>query len=88
LPRAHVQFLEQAGIKVVPISYLDPIESIEVQLDQVNGVYCPGDSARLLDDPIYKETFKVIYDYVEKSHRVGDYFPLFLMGKSGLHFVK
>ena len=60
IPRAHVQFLEQAGIRVVPISYLDPIETIEAQLNEVNGLYCPGDSSKLLDDIIYRETFEFI----------------------------
>ncbi len=28
IPKAHVQFLEQAGVRVVPISYLDSEEDI------------------------------------------------------------
>jgi len=63
VPRAHVQFLEQAGIRVVPISYLDSVESILTQLEQVNGLYCPGDSERLLEDKLYQQSFKTILEY-------------------------
>ena len=48
IPKAHVQFLEQSGIRVVPISYLDSKEDIESMLDQVNGIYCPGDSIKAI----------------------------------------
>jgi hypothetical protein len=44
VPRAHVQFLEQSGVRVIPISYLDNFENIEAILDQVNGIYIAGDS--------------------------------------------
>lgn len=32
IPKAHVQFLEQSGVRVVPISYLDTDEEIESML--------------------------------------------------------
>ena len=44
IPKAHVQYLEQAGIIVVPISYLDSEEEIVSILEEVNGVYLAGDS--------------------------------------------
>ena len=49
VPKAHVQFLEQAGIRVVPLNYRDT-EAIEEQLDMVNGVYCSGDSSKAIAD--------------------------------------
>ena len=63
VPRAHVQFLEQSGIRVVPISYLDSVEKILSQLEQVNGLYCPGDSVKLLDDKMYQRAFQTILEY-------------------------
>jgi Pyruvate/2-oxoacid:ferredoxin oxidoreductase gamma subunit len=33
IPKAHVQFLEQSGVRVVPISYLDSAEDIIGMLD-------------------------------------------------------
>ena len=46
VPKAHVQFLEQSGVRVIPISYLDDFENMEAVLDQVNGVYIAGDSQK------------------------------------------
>ena len=45
IPKAHVQFLEQSGIVVVPISYLKSDEEIKRELKKVNGVYICGDSS-------------------------------------------
>ena len=53
IPKAHVQFLEQSGIRVVPISYLDSKEDIINMLDQVNGIYCPGDSVKAIVNKQY-----------------------------------
>ena len=53
IPKAHVQFLEQSGIRVVPISYLDSQEDIMNMLDQVNGIYCPGDSIKAIVNKQY-----------------------------------
>lgn len=44
IPKAHVQFLEQSGALVVPISYTKSLEEIEKELKSVNAVYIPGDS--------------------------------------------
>jgi len=89
VPRAHVQFLEQAGIRVVPISYLDSAETIESILDQVNGVYMPGDSQKSVANRKYQKTFSFVMKYVAKHNReYSDYFPMFLMGKSSQVFVQ
>ena len=53
IPKAHVQFLEQSGIRVVPISYLDSQDEIQELLDQVNGIYLPGDSSRAIVNQQY-----------------------------------
>lgn len=44
VPKAHVQFLEQAGVRVVPVDYRLPVEDRFALFDQLNGVYLPGDS--------------------------------------------
>jgi hypothetical protein len=44
IPMAHVQFLEQAAIKVVPISFKLSEEDLVNKLRQVNGLYICGDS--------------------------------------------
>ena len=50
IPRAHVQFLEQAGIRVVPIDYRLSTEERFALYDQLNGVYMPGDSHMTVTD--------------------------------------
>jgi gamma-glutamyl-gamma-aminobutyrate hydrolase PuuD len=88
IPKAHVQFLEQAGIRVVPISYTDSKENITSILDQVNGVYMPGDSHKSIMNPIYHKAFTSILDYViDHNKNMNDYFPMFMMGKSSQIFV-
>ena len=44
IPKAHVQFLEQSGIRVVPISYMLDNLSLVDMLSKVNGIYLAGDS--------------------------------------------
>jgi len=53
IPKAHVQFLEQAGLRVVPISYLDSEAEILKTLKQVNGIYFPGDSHKSIINTSY-----------------------------------
>lgn len=44
IPAAHVKFLEQAGIKVIPISFKMPAVELHLWLNKLNGLYIPGDS--------------------------------------------
>ena len=48
IPTAHVKFLEQAGIKVVPVSYQKSEEELTELLDKLNGLYVHGDSLKSL----------------------------------------
>lgn len=65
VPKSHVQFLEQVGIRVVPISYLSSPEQILELLGQVNGVYMPGDSHKLISNRNYIQAFAAICNYAE-----------------------
>jgi len=82
VPKAHVQFLEQSGVRVIPISYLDDFENMEAVLDQVNGVYIAGDSQRSIADKQFVKALSFILEYVKTHNAESDYFPMFLMGKS------
>lgn len=53
VPAAHVQFIEQTGAKVIPVSYRLEKESMYRLLNQLNGLYIPGDSQELLTDGMY-----------------------------------
>ena len=65
IPKAHVQFLEQSGIRVVPISYLDSREDIISMLGQINGICCPGDSIKAIVNKQYQKSFSTILKYMK-----------------------
>ena len=88
VPRAHVQFLEQSGIKVVPIEYSLPIEDLYAKFDQVNGLYIPGDSHMTVMEEEYKFTFMATLDYCRVQNEAKETWPVFMMGNSLQTFVR
>lgn len=83
IPKPHVQFLEQAGVRVVPVDYRLPTEERYALYDQLNGVYMPGDSHTAVTDDLYKMAFYDTLNYQEQvTHEQQEHFPLFLMGNS------
>lgn len=89
IPKAHVQFLEQSGVVVVPISYLGSDAEIASQLKKVNGVYICGDSERSVANHQYQIAFDNVLDFVKKSNKdYNEYFPMFMMGKSSHSFIR
>ena len=54
----------------------------------VNAVYCPGDSAKTIIDGKYQKAFSFIFDYMKNSYKQGDYFPMFMMGKTGQSWIR
>ena len=66
IPASHVRYLEQAGARVVPISYRFKYETLTEHLRQVNGIYIPGESPILLNNEKYKSTVSNILDFVSK----------------------
>lgn len=83
VPKAHVQFLEQAGVRVVPIDYRLPLEERRSLLNQINGVYLPGDSHNTITDEAYKAAFVQTLAYVENAtYEDNQHFPMFLMGNA------
>lgn len=67
IPKTHVQFLEQTGVRVVPIDYRLPREERWALYDQLNGVYIPGDSHMAVTDPLYKAAFVDTLYYQEEQ---------------------
>ena len=45
---SHVKFLEAAGARVVPVDFTLGKQELKDALEQLNGLYIPGDSARLV----------------------------------------
>jgi hypothetical protein len=67
VPKAHVQFLEQAGIRVVPIDYHLSEEERRALFEKLNGVYLPGDSHLTTSDEEYKSAFMHVLDYTTEQ---------------------
>ena len=65
VPTSHVKFLEQAGIKVIPISYKTSEEELMKLLDKVNGIYFHGDSHKSFKNDQFQSTVKNILLYVK-----------------------
>ena len=89
VPRTHVQFLEQAGVRVVPIDYHLKDEDLVELLDQVNGLYLPGDSHMAVTDAKYREAFLTSIQYAEdQAYIVKEHFPVFMMGNTLQTYVR
>ena len=83
VPKAHVQYLEQAGLRVVPIDYRLSTEERFTLYDQLNGIYMPGDSHQTITDDAYKLAFVDTLHYQESQvYEQQEHFPIFMMGNS------
>lgn len=61
---------------------LDDLSLVDM-LSKVNGIYLAGDSHKSIINTQYRDTFNLLIKYCdERYHKHGDYFPIFLMGKS------
>ncbi|KAF4671573.1 hypothetical protein FOL47_001445 [Perkinsus chesapeaki] len=69
-----VEFLESAGIQVVPLLYDDPY--LESQLQLISGVYLPDGNVDVTLDHPYVKAANAIYKYALKRHSEQDPFPL------------
>ena len=65
VPRPHVQFLEQAGVRVVPIDYRLSRDELIDLFEQINGLYLPGDSQTAVTNEVYRDAFWVALGYAE-----------------------
>ena len=89
VPRAHVQFLEQAGVRVVPIDYRLERNDLVALFDQLNGLYLPGDSQTAVTDETYKGAFVIAMAYAEnEAFEEKVHWPVFLMGNSLTTWVR
>ncbi len=57
---SHIKYLEAGGARVVPISYKHDKNGLVNLLEQVNGVYIPGDHPAVLNNDRYMNTVKEI----------------------------
>ena len=89
VPRTHVQFLEQAGARVIPIDYRLSRDELVSLFSQINGLYMPGDSQVAVTDETYKGAFVIAMAYAENENfEEKEHFPVFMMGSSLATWVR
>jgi len=89
VPKSHVKFLEQAGNRVIPIDYTLSEEEIKPLLEQINGLYIPGDSQLAVTDSKYRDTFLYSMMYAEaQAYDEHVHFPVFMMGNSLQTYIR
>jgi gamma-glutamyl-gamma-aminobutyrate hydrolase PuuD len=64
IPAAHVNFLEAAGARIIPINYRMREAKLDKILSQINGIYIPGDSKNVLENEKYMECVAYILSKV------------------------
>ncbi|KAF4662279.1 hypothetical protein FOL47_006333 [Perkinsus chesapeaki] len=69
-----VQYLESAGLQVVPLRYADPL--IHWILPSISGVYFGEGDLDLNLEGLYEQTAAKIYEYAVERHKQNDPFPL------------
>ena len=57
---SHVDFLQAAGARVIPVDYRMDIVSLEKLLGQLNGFYIPGDTKLSFEDPDFTNTVNTV----------------------------
>lgn len=72
---SHVQFLESAGARVIAIDYRTPNAELKKILNQVNGVYIPGDHLATFEDDEYSYTVGQVLKW-SQSHNSNYHFPV------------
>jgi gamma-glutamyl hydrolase len=73
---SHVKYLEAAGARVVPISYRLDKNGLINLLQQVNGIYIPGDHPDVLKNERYLNTVREILFWAQDHNIAGHHFPL------------
>lgn len=60
IPASHVKYLESAGARIVPVEHTISTFKMKKTLEQLNGIYIPGDSYEALLDKEYMSAVKEI----------------------------
>jgi hypothetical protein len=58
-----VKFLEAAGARVVPVSFLLPENELLELLSKLNGLYVSGDNKVCIENPDYILTVQAVLKY-------------------------
>lgn len=72
----HVKYLEAAGARVVPVSFLLPRDELVQLLGKLNGLYVPGDHKSILDNEDYHGSVETILRYATEQNKFYNAFPV------------
>mmetsp|Transcript_31614 Transcript_31614/g.42837 ORF Transcript_31614/g.42837 Transcript_31614/m.42837 type:complete len:148 (+) Transcript_31614:252-695(+) len=72
---SHVQYLESAGARVIAIDYRTPNNELKKILNQINGVYIPGDHVETFEDDEYSYAVGQVLKWAQ-SHNSKYHFPI------------
>lgn len=86
---SHVKFLEAAGARTVPVNYRKGKDALIKQLQQLNGLYIPGDTYINLDNPKYMDTVRIILEWAQEANKLSTvHFPILGVSYGYLALVK
>ena len=81
---SHVKMLESAGARVIPIDFTLDLTDMKPLLEQINGLYIPGDSSRLVtphQEYDYTKKVQAILSWAQHHNEKSDkHFPIFGIG--------
>ena len=87
----HVKYLESAGARVIPIDYTRSIEELHYMLENINGLYIPGDSKALLGggDEQYTMSLRKMLQWAQRhNEKESNHFPVLGVGYGSLALIK
>lgn len=87
----HVKFLESAGARVIPIDYTLDEDKIKEILNQINGLYIPGDSPSLVTDGNwdFTKTVRKILKWSQQHNELeSSHFPILGVGYGTLAMMR
>ncbi|XP_071725936.1 gamma-glutamyl hydrolase 2-like [Rutidosis leptorrhynchoides] len=70
---SYVKFVESAGARVIPLIYNEPLETLQMKLNLVNGVLFTGGWSKT---GLYFDVIEGIFKHVLKKNDAGEHFPL------------
>jgi len=85
--------LEGAGARVVPVDFEQEDDDLVKQLNQINGIYIPGDSEDLINDSHknfrYTKAVQRILQWSQKhNEKEESHFPIMSVGYGFLAMMK
>lgn len=88
---SHVQYLEAAGARVVPIDWTRPVEELNYMLENINGLYIPGDSKSLVqgENVKFTDNLRKIMKWAQlHNEQEFKHFPVLAVGYGFLSLMK